>query len=127
MVVRPSPRTIVTHPAKYTILNHRNNIVIKEDTTNCFGYFVIPKKKGISFNDMEVIISYTDSTQRDFSTSVRLNEYVGFYDVYLSPIKQARKEDRVADFHYHVSMKPHNSFGQFLYPDERSKRKEQDM
>lgn len=123
MVVRPSPRTIVTHPAKYTILNHRNNIVIKEDTTNCFGYFVIPKKKGISFNDMEVRISYTDSTQHDFSTHIRLNEYVGLYDVYLSPIKQAPKQDRVADFHYHVSMKPHNSFGQFLYPDERSKKK----
>lgn len=123
LVVRPLPGSVVSHSATYEVFNHRTSQILKRDTTNSLGFFIIDRPKKSRFEDFEVRVTYQAlSESQPLNAVIRLNDFVGYYDIYLNEISTVPPENRTADFHYHVSMKPHNSFGQYLYQDKRTRR-----
>ncbi|HZV70801.1 MAG TPA: hypothetical protein VFG10_14700 [Saprospiraceae bacterium] len=105
----------------------------KELTTDLLGHTQV-KLKDIKINpdslDHYSLVWHAERSDNGHNyqvrDSVQLNTYLHTYDLYLiDTIKYPQgthslKVDPTADMHYHISMRVHNYFGNWLYPDLQS-------
>lgn len=119
VVVREAPNTLLKQKASVTYFNGKDTV---HAFTNAFGFLVITEdslvKDKMSFEKLNIRARYQNPvTGVNKSASIRLNGYGQFYDLYLDRIPKGDSTTRVADMHYHVSMRPYNAFGNDIYSD----------
>lgn len=113
-IAREQPEKIVSNKAFYQLFN-KEDVLILEDSTNEFGYFRFKTrdlaKKTSGIDDLKIQVNY-QGRQAD----LKINRYNPVQDIYIDPQPVVMQEDqRVADMHYHVSMRTHNSWGYQFY------------
>ncbi|MDH3649150.1 MAG: hypothetical protein OEQ53_05665 [Saprospiraceae bacterium] len=102
-------------------------------TTNPLGYAVFKKPANQWDLDRDtLVLTRRIDDAEDVVEKVPLNKYLKWYEIYLDhPTPQpAGPQDtfRVADMHYHVTMKAQNTFGQTLYgPNDSAKHYPQNL
>ena len=114
-VVREQPEKIISQKAYYEIFDAQDRIVLR-DSTNEFGYFSIKTKRLTKKTERPIEELQVQVKFKDQSAALKLNRYNPIQDIYLNPTpKIGEDQSRVADMHYHVSMRNHNSWGYQFY------------
>ncbi|MBL0744124.1 hypothetical protein [Chryseolinea lacunae] len=119
IVVRESPNTLLRQRASVAYFNGKDTV---HAFTNPFGFLVITQdslvKGKMSFERLKVTARYRNPASGvTKSAAIALNAFSEFYDLYLDPVAKGDSTTRVADMHYHVSMRPYNAFGNDIYND----------
>lgn len=133
VVVRDSRTNELLDSVQLTLADSSHNFTLPLGTTDALGYAEWNWEDQQSrlpqdFDRRHYYLHY----ERKFSEpnapfirrdSIRLNNYLGFTDLYLDSLGDRKKVHTatnlrpVADMHYHVSMRTHNRFGHKLYAD----------
>jgi|GEM_PF-3950204 len=116
-VVREEPMKVIDKEVRYELL--KNGVVAYTGQTNDLGYFTFSRRQLKSLTNSlldSVEISFPDNPSPEH---YRLNNLSPWQEIYLQGSAVITDNERIADMHYHVSMRNHNSWSHHYYRPRR--------
>jgi hypothetical protein len=111
LVVREKPGQLIQGIAQVAF-HDGHEMKVRE--TNRFGFLVLTRedlKNGKTFDSLVVTATFNGK-----SASIYTNKFNSYYDVNLTAHQRVSEKDKIADMHYHLSLKTHNSFAVSYLP-----------
>jgi len=120
-VVRDGHGKLVNKRVKYELV--KDGQVVKGGQSNPIGVFKLSRKELQRAGDFrKQVIRILDDNKKELVRDT-LNYYMPIYDLYTEARKKVVPEsERVADMHYHASMRTHNLYADQFYSDGKNKK-----